>query len=81
MSVSLQEMKRQKAIKNSIFQRHRGSGQSRKRDKAAESRRIAKQIAEFQASGGEIEQLDSYQVSPYRSPAFNPGNIGAGIDE
>lgn len=75
------ERRRQKAIKNSIFECHRGTGQTRKRDKRADSAEIELLTRDFLASGGRVKELPSEQRRPYRSPAFNPGNIGAGADE
>ena len=71
-----EEAKRQKAIKNSIFERHRGTGLTTKQQKRDEQARIARLTERFLAAGGEIKRLPSEQARPLRSPAFNPGNVG-----
>ena len=55
---------------------HIGTGQTRKRDKQADSAEIERLTREFLANGGQIQELPSEQRRPYRSPAFNPGDIG-----
>lgn len=55
---------------------HIGTGQTRKRDKQADSAEIELLTRDFLANGGKIQELESEQRRPYRSPAFNPGDIG-----
>jgi len=55
---------------------HRGTGLARKRDKQADSAEIERLTRDFLANGGKIQELESEQRRPYRSPAFNPGDIG-----
>ncbi|MEC7727379.1 MAG: hypothetical protein VX555_01775 [Pseudomonadota bacterium] len=55
---------------------HIGTGQTRKRDKQADSAEIELLTRDFLANGGQIQELASEQQRPYRSPAFNPGDIG-----
>ena len=58
-----------------------GTGQTSKQDKKRHSAEIELLTRDFLANGGQIEELPSEQARPYRSPAFNPSDIGAGIDE
>lgn len=53
-----------------------GTGQTRKQDKRADSAEIERLTEQFLKSGGKIQELESEQRRPYRSPAFNPGDIG-----
>ncbi|MBY5961913.1 hypothetical protein [Marinobacter nauticus] len=55
---------------------HIGTGQTRKRDKQADSAEIERLTEQFLKSGGKIQELESEQRRPCRSPAFNPGDIG-----
>ena len=56
---------------------HQGSGQTRKRDKRADSARIAREVAEFEAQGGEIEKLESPEFQPASREAMKwVGNGG-----
>ncbi len=73
------EFKRQ--MKATTHTQHRGSGQTRKRDKRKHSAEIELLVRDFVDNGGEVKKLPSEQCRPYRSPAFNPGDIGAGTDE
>lgn len=54
---------------------HTGTGQTRKRDKQADSAEIERLTADFLANGGRIEELPSEQRRPVRSPVFNPGTF------
>lgn len=56
---------------------HIGTGQTRKRDKQADSAEIELLTRDFLANGGQIQELASEQQRPHRSPAFNPGDIGS----
>jgi hypothetical protein len=58
---------------------HQGTGQTRKRDKQADSAEIERLTEQFLKSGGKIQELESEQRRPYRSPAFNPGDIGGEV--
>jgi len=58
-----------------------GTGQTRKRDKKRESAEIDLLTRDYLANGGEVKRLPSEQCRPYRTPAFNPGDIGSGVDE
>jgi hypothetical protein len=54
---------------------HKGSGQTRPKDKRELSEAIERQTAELLAKKGKIERLPSEQRRPARSPAFNPGTF------
>ncbi|HCP19604.1 hypothetical protein [Spongiibacter sp.] len=58
---------------------HIGTGQTRKRDKQADSAEIELLTRDFLANGGQIQELASEQQRPHRSPAFNPGDIGGEV--
>ena len=58
---------------------HIGPGQTRKRDKQADSAEIELLTRDFLANGGQIQELASEQQRPHRSPAFNPGDIGGEV--
>jgi len=58
-----------------------GTGQTRHRDKRKHSAEIELLTRDFLANGGQIEELPSEQARPYRSPAFNPSDIGSEVDE
>ena len=56
-----------------------GSGETRKRNKRADSAEIELLTRDFLANGGQIQELASEQQRPHRSPAFNPGDIGGEV--
>jgi len=55
-----------------------GTGQTRKSEKRSASAEIESLTRDFLANGGEVKQLPSEQLRPYRTPAFNPSDIGGG---
>jgi len=57
-----------------------GTGQTRKQDKKRHSAEIELLTRDFLANGGQVQEVESQQERPYRTPAFNPSDIG-GVSE
>lgn len=56
-----------------------GRGETRKRNKRADSAEIELLTRDFLANGGQIEELASEQQRPVRSPVFNSGTFEGGV--
>jgi len=71
MSLSAEEKKRQKQIKNNIFNGQiQKSVKSKAQDRAELARKLAEDTEAFKASGGRVRKIPSQQVPPKKRPAM-----------